>query len=55
MRKPIVVTLSAYVLTVAGVAVLTPWTGSTRADAPKTPWKITGQLEEACSCNGACP
>ena len=21
----------------------------------KTPWKITGQLEEACSCNAACP
>src|SRR6202158_837182 len=27
------------------------------ADPPKdkTPWKITGQLEEACSCNAACP
>jgi len=30
------------------------------ADAPKgtaapTPWKIRGQLEEACSCNAACP
>ena len=25
------------------------------ADAPKTPWKITGQLEEACSCSAACP
>jgi len=24
-------------------------------DAPKTPWKITGQLEEACSCSSACP
>jgi hypothetical protein len=23
--------------------------------AKKTPWKITGQLEEACSCNPACP
>jgi hypothetical protein len=23
--------------------------------ADKTPWKITGQLEEACSCNAACP
>src|ERR1041385_9024918 len=21
----------------------------------KTPWKITGQLEEACTCNAACP
>ena len=24
-------------------------------DAPKTPWKLTGQLEEACSCSAACP
>ncbi len=24
-------------------------------DAGKTPWKITGQLEEACSCSAACP
>ena len=32
--------------------------GSLRAaDQPKdnTPWKITGQLEEACSCDAACP
>ncbi|HYK24032.1 MAG TPA: DUF1326 domain-containing protein [Candidatus Acidoferrum sp.] len=21
----------------------------------KTPWKLTGQLEEACSCDAACP
>jgi len=26
------------------------------ADEKKSPkWKITGQLEEACSCNAACP
>jgi hypothetical protein len=25
------------------------------ADAPKTPWKLTGQLEEACTCSSACP
>lgn len=25
------------------------------SDAPKAPWKITGQLEEACSCSAACP
>jgi hypothetical protein len=24
-------------------------------DAKKTPWKMSGQLEEACSCNAACP
>jgi hypothetical protein len=28
----------------------------TRAgDEKKSPWRITGQLEEACSCNAACP
>lgn len=25
------------------------------ADEKKTPWKVTGQLEEACSCDAACP
>ena len=30
-------------------------TMSLAADANKTPWKITGQLEEACTCNAACP
>ena len=25
------------------------------ADAPKTEWKVVGQLEEACSCSAACP
>ena len=25
------------------------------ADEKKTSWKMTGQLEEACSCNAACP
>jgi hypothetical protein len=24
-------------------------------DAKKNPWKLTGQLEEACSCSAACP
>jgi hypothetical protein len=24
-------------------------------DARKTPWKMSGHLEEACSCNAACP
>lgn len=25
------------------------------ADEKKTPWKVSGQLEEACSCDAACP
>ena len=24
-------------------------------ETPKTPWKIAGQLEEACTCSAACP
>lgn len=27
----------------------------TAGDAPKTSWKLTGQLEEACTCSSACP
>src|SRR5438067_7401738 len=27
----------------------------TAKSSAKTPWKITGQLEEACSCSAACP
>jgi hypothetical protein len=26
-----------------------------KKEEAKSPWKIAGQLEEACSCNGACP
>ena len=25
------------------------------SDVKKTSWKLTGQLEEACSCSAACP
>ena len=28
---------------------------SSRADTEKTSWKISGELEEACSCDAACP
>ena len=26
-----------------------------KSEAPKTPWKLVGQLEEACTCSAACP
>src|SRR6202140_3598216 len=29
--------------------------GAAEEKSDKTPWKITGQLEEACSCDAACP
>src|SRR5437660_1247032 len=28
---------------------------SNKSSAPKNSWKITAELEEACSCNGPCP
>jgi hypothetical protein len=38
-------------LLVAGTCVL----GADAGTAKKVPWKISGQLEEACSCSAACP
>jgi hypothetical protein len=48
-------TVNACVLTVLFIL-----TAATRAPAVESkhqakPWKITGQLEEACTCDGACP
>jgi hypothetical protein len=43
------------VLSLCVLPAITVAPGPVRADAPQTRWKITGQLEEACSCNGACP
>jgi hypothetical protein len=34
---------------------VTPEAGPTRADSGTTPWRLTGQLEEACTCSSACP
>jgi len=41
---------------VVGCAVLTALASLSAAkDEAKIPWKLTGQLEEACSCSAACP
>ncbi len=53
-------TRSQLFLSVGLVAVASSVLVARAADAPKTqpaktPWKIVGQLEEACSCNAACP
>src|SRR5437763_736504 len=46
-------------LALAAVAAGLVTTAPVRADeakgAAKTPWKVSGQLEESCSCDGACP
>jgi hypothetical protein len=38
---------------VCGLAAFAP--GGWAADAPKVSWKVSGELEEACSCRAACP
>jgi hypothetical protein len=42
-------------LAISALAALFAAVALVEADAPKTPWKLTGQLEEACSCSAACP
>ncbi|HKF44082.1 MAG TPA: DUF1326 domain-containing protein [Thermoanaerobaculia bacterium] len=37
------------------ITVLVTVASSAAAEEKKTPWKMTGQLEEACSCDAACP
>src|SRR5437867_6848149 len=39
----------------AGAALIVQAAEATKPAPAKTPWKIVGQLEEACSCNAACP
>src|ERR1017187_5412124 len=56
MRKHIISIVSVvlpmiFMSLAAGTGVL----GDDAAAAKKVPWKISGQLEEACSCNAACP
>ncbi len=45
MRK---MTVFVLLLLLAGIA-------AARADEKKAPWKVSGELEEACSCDAACP
>src|SRR5437667_454513 len=47
--------LSVAAIRLAGAALGARAADGPKAEAPKTPWKIVGQLEEACSCNAACP
>src|SRR5260221_8144920 len=40
---------------VAGLVILVAPVRAANEPKDKTPWKIKGQLEEACSCDAACP
>ena len=46
--------VSILALLITGNAV-SPARAADSPPADKTPWKISGDLEEACSCNAACP
>lgn len=48
-------TVNAYVLTVLFIHTAATMTLAVETKHQAKPWKITGQLEEACTCNGACP
>lgn len=52
-RKTLFIALAA--VTLAGAALVARAADAPKTGAPKSPWKIVGQLEEACSCNAACP
>jgi hypothetical protein len=52
-RKTLFLSFAAIAL--SGVALVARAADAPKTEAPKTPWKIVGQLEEACSCNAACP
>ena len=52
VRKTLVLSL---VVLLAAVATASWAAEPAKTETKSTPWKITGQLEEACSCNAACP
>ena len=52
-RKLLFLPLAAVAL--AGLALVARAADTPKTAPAKTPWKIVGQLEEACSCNAACP
>ncbi len=47
--------LSFAAIALAGAALVARAADAPKTETPKSPWKIVGQLEEACSCNAACP
>src|SRR5476649_1805756 len=57
MRKHIIISNVSVVLsmTLLLLGITTHVLGDDAVAAKKVSWKISGQLEEACSCNAACP
>ena len=50
--KSLITLLAISILGAAGIAMAIE---AEKAAPQATPWKIVGQLEEACSCSAACP
>ena len=55
MRKNVFCLLMVLSIMVSLLAACQCVCGEQATATKKTPWKISGQLEEACSCNAACP
>ena len=53
--KRIVSKNSILTLVVASAAIVSSTITASAATTPKTAWKVSGELEEACSCRPACP
>src|SRR5256714_6225312 len=54
MKKMSAIASMTSVLILCGLAQISNAAAGSKAES-KTPWKITGELEEACSCRPACP
>jgi hypothetical protein len=54
MKRTIRVELFSFVLSLCGLVGFTTASGAAET-APKVRWKVSGDLEEACSCRPACP
>src|SRR6476619_2839768 len=54
MKKLISIKSLASVLIACGLAAIPNASQAAKAES-KTAWKVTGDLEEACSCRAACP
>jgi len=54
MKRSMKIESMTCVLLACGIATLANVSRAAQAEA-KTPWKVAGELEEACSCRPACP
>src|SRR6266705_2271759 len=46
---------AAFLVVLIGLGFAAPSQAADSSTAPKVSWKVTAELEEACSCNAPCP